>query len=302
MTHDPTPSFRRTRHDAAFPIDRFRQVRFRHGLFCPRCGDTDVHRWGSFGWRRRYRCLGCRRTFSDFTGTPLAYLKRVELWEPYCIMALATATVRQSARHLGVHPSTSFRWRHRLLARLLETEPGDLSGRISVDLAWLPHSDKGARRLPRPARRTAFTGMSWETRIAWILVACDDSGRAIGTRLGPARPGLADVFGVLQDRVSGGTTLLGRSNLWGLLARAANRLGLAFEREFYVHAHLRPRTEAERARAYLLRWKSWTRRFRGIATKYVDHYLVWFRLLDRLEGRPASRPEPDRYLLLGSFP
>lgn len=302
MRPDQPPSTRLIRHVGGFPIDRFRRLRFRDGLFCPRCGDTDVHRWGSFGWRRRYRCLGCRRTFSDFTGTPLAYLKRVELWEPYCVLALTTATVRRSARHLGVDPSTSFRWRHRLLASLRETEPGHLSGRISVDVTWLPHSDKGARGLDRPPRRVAYTGMSWETRIAWILAACDDSGRSVGARLSSARPGLVDVLGLLQDRISGGTTLLGRPNRWSLLARAASQLGLVFEREFFVPAQRRPPTSPEQARVYLVRWKSWTRRFMGIATKYVDHYLVWFRLLDRVGGRPGGPPEMERLLLLGAFP
>lgn len=286
----------------AFPIGRFRRARFRDGIVCPRCGHTDVHRWGSFGWRRRYRCLGCRRTFSDFTGTPLAYLKRVELWESYCTLALRTATIRQSARRLGVDPSTAFRWRHRLLATLRDTERGRLSGRISVDMTWLPHSDKGTRGLARPARRVAYTGMSWETRIAWVLAACDDSGRAIGAYTGAARPRLPTVIALLQQRAGDGTSLLGRSSLWGLLARAAGRLGLAFEREFYVPLRARDAADPEQARVYLLRWKKWLTRFRGIATKYIDHYLAWFRLLDRVAGRPGGPLEADRLLLLGRFP
>ena len=47
---------------------------------CPHCGCDGVHRWGSANDRPRYRCTGCRKTFTPLTGTPLAGLHHPERW------------------------------------------------------------------------------------------------------------------------------------------------------------------------------------------------------------------------------
>jgi len=41
--------------------------------------------------------------------------------------------------------------------------------------------------------------------------------------------------------------------------------------------------------AYDSRLKNWIRRFHGVAAKYLDSYLGWFRTLDRSAGT-ALRP------------
>ena len=47
--------------------------------------------------------------------------------------------------------------------------------------------------------------------------------------------------------------------------------------------------------AYASRLRSWMRRFKGVATKYLASYLGWFRMLDRA---PGSAPEPASVLVL----
>ena len=47
--------------------------------------------------------------------------------------------------------------------------------------------------------------------------------------------------------------------------------------------------------AYVSRLRSWMRRFKGVATKYLASYLGWFRMLDRA---PGSVPEPASVLVL----
>jgi transposase-like protein len=286
---------------APFPIEGFRRLRFAEDLACPRCRSTRICRWGRFGWRRRYRCSGCRRTFSDFTGTPLAYLKRVDLWEPHARLALQSTTIRAAALRLGVHPTTTFRWRHRLLAGLHGTDRGRLTGRISVDLTYVAHSEKGSRSLTRPARRRGFRGFSWQGPVAWVLAATDDLGRSTGSCVGPRQPRIDELVEALASHVAGGSTLLAQPNRRGVLARTAGRLGLAFEDELALPLHVGHRARPEHARVYLFRWKAWMRRFRGVATKYLDRYLVWFRLLERVRLGPLPRGL-DAFYLLGAFP
>lgn len=292
MNMDPAAS---TPDTPRFPIRLFRHLRFRHGLFCPRCGHTRIHRWGRYGCRRRYRCLGCRRTFSDFTGTPLAYLKRVELWPRFCSLALHAPTVRAAAHRLGIDPSTSFRWRHRLLASLCRTEAVELEPQISVHIDWFARSEKGSRALNRPARRVAFFGLSFQTDPVWAVFGCDGEGRSLGALLDAPRPSPPSVRAVLEKRIRPGSTLLSRQGWGSVIARTADQLDLRYDKEPASPAHLEP------GRLYVVRLRTWLVRFHGVATRYLDNYLVWFRLIDygatRLQAPPAASS-----LLAGEFP
>ena len=52
--------------------------RFQADLKCPHCEGRYIHRHGTARGLRRYKCLGCARTFNALTGTPLARLRKRE--------------------------------------------------------------------------------------------------------------------------------------------------------------------------------------------------------------------------------
>ena len=68
----------RMRAGVKFSEDRcyeiLRQMRWPKGIICPLCEGKRVTTHSKFAStsRRRYLCVGCRRTFTDLTGTPLA--------------------------------------------------------------------------------------------------------------------------------------------------------------------------------------------------------------------------------------
>ena len=292
----PTTSSETLGDAPAFPIEAFRALRFQDGPCCPRCGEDRVQRWGRFGWRQRYRCKGCRRTFSDFTGTPLAYLKHVDRWPAFCRFFPRALTVRRTAVLLAIHPTTSFRWRHRLLDGLRSSEAPALSGRVSVDFGWLPYSTKG-RRMPRTARPGASVD---SRRLAWVVAACDASGASFARHTGETCPGWPRLRQVLAGRIRWGSVLLYRTNRKLRIAPAAAALGIASEHERALLIGAR-RRDPEKARVNLARYRRWEQRFRGIATRYLDNYLVWFRLAEVAGGRvrPPRQLDP---VLAGVFP
>lgn len=107
------------------------------GPACPRCGSGHVHKWGLLHGRQRYRCKSCTRTFTELTGTPLAHLKRQEQWGRMGWCLWEGLSVRNSARVLGVHPFTAFRWRHRFLAALRAHQRPHLTGVTELTVASL---------------------------------------------------------------------------------------------------------------------------------------------------------------------
>ena len=85
------------------------------GRPCPHCGCARMHRCGQASGLQRFRCLGCGRSHNALTGTPMARLRKREHWLAYFQCALDSLVVRAAAAKIGVHRTTSFRWRHRFI-------------------------------------------------------------------------------------------------------------------------------------------------------------------------------------------
>lgn len=278
------------------------------GVRCPHCAGAAVIRWGTFAGRQRYRCKRCSRTFSDFTGTPAAYCKRIDLWIEYAEGMLGAESVRRTAARLRVSPATAFRWRHRMLAGVRQADRNPMTGRIEATELGLRHSEKGARCLPRRARRRGGGGASGNERVIVVFAAMaavsgggdvaagapapDDAWSAR-----PARPlcsrrtteGAAAPAADLAE-VAGHRFLTGRMLRQVLLPRLRRPCKLVAPRGPYsAYGSLckGDRLDYEcapvtRANALRRRYQLWTFGFRGVATRYLAHYLSWFLLLERL--------------------
>jgi hypothetical protein len=69
------------------------------------------------------------------------------------IAVLQSGTIRRAAALAGIHRNTSFRWRHRFLARTKTDRIWPLNGITEADETYLLESQKGSRHLDRPPRR-----------------------------------------------------------------------------------------------------------------------------------------------------
>lgn len=221
---------------------------------CPHCGGERVQRWGRFGRRRRYRCVRCARTFSDFTGTSLHRLRRPELWPSFCRAMLDGQTVRRAAARIGVHRDTAFRWRHRLLRELRSAD-----GRTPLG----PLVNVGEHRF---YERT------------WVLFGLDERGRAMGEPIGPVRARPETVRSLLAHRLDRKATVLSVEGPYGAIAGFARQGGVSWLRRHPVDARYDHRVE--RIPAFAVRFRTWLRRFRGVADHYLGNYAAWFRLVD----------------------
>lgn len=54
--------------------------------------------------------------------------------------------------------------------------------------------------------------------------------------------------------------------------------------------------------AYHSRLKAWIGRFHGVATKYLDHYLGWFRYMDTPENLNENKLFRIQQQLMGTWP
>lgn len=273
---------------------------------CPRCGSSCTVRWGRFSGRQRHRCRSCRRTFSDLTGTPLAYSKRLHLWPAFGACMAAGLSVRRTGRRLGIDKDTAFRWRHRLGYAYAEdcyTLSGP--GRVAVAQTLMTASEKGiptaGRRRPH-LRRARLTRSYLSTRVVVSFVLWDGLFTWEFSALPIERlfPTAQDLQGMLGAFVPRGSVLIApdlRSTALGGFARSHGCTMIrAFEGSVPDSgSHLgasspTPSMEsieslAHRARTACRGWKRWLRRFRGVGSVHLGSYLAWYRQLVMALGR-----------------
>jgi transposase-like protein len=268
---------------------------------CPHCQSAGVVRNGSAHGLQRYKCCGCRRTFNALTGTPLARLRRRSKWLAQAEVLREGTTIRQAATRLTVASSTAFRWRHRFLALPKTVQAQALMGIAEADETFFLHSRKGQRSLDRKPRRrggrAAKRGLSREQ--VPVLVARDRSGATANIIL--AADGKADLVAALKPLLPSDTILCTDGS--SVLAAAVKEIGVT-HRPVNVSAGCRVVAgvyHIQNVNAYDSRLKNWIRRFHGVATKYLDSYLGWFRTLDR--SAPATvQPASLLGLALGARP
>jgi transposase-like protein len=256
----------------------------RMGSVCPHCGGTRMVRNGHAHGLQRYKCRGCQRSFNALTGTPLARLRQKGKWLAQAEAVREGLTIKQAAAKLQVAPSTAFRWRHRFLALPKTVHAQVLSGIAEADQTYFLHSMKGQRKITRKPRRrggkAAKRGLSKEQ--VPVLVARDRAGATADFVL--EADSKDQVAAALKPILAVDAILC--TDASGMLAAVAKELGIA-HRPVNVSAGQRVVAgvyHIQNVNAYDSRLKNWMRRFHGVATKYLDSYLGWFRTLDRSAG------------------
>jgi transposase-like protein len=255
------------------------------GRPCPHCHCPHKQRCGSANGLQRFRCRDCRRTHNALTGTPLARLRKREHWLGFLQCVLDSRTVRDSARITGVHRTTSFRWRHRFVAAAARDRPAGLCGIVEVDETYRLGSQKGARKLNRPARRRGAVasqrGINDEHDC--LLVARDRSGATLDFHTGRGPVSVEQLHACLGLALAADALLISdAANAYRCFAREAHITHEAANVAVNVAAGARVRgaIHIHNVSAWHSRFNSWLVRFRGVASRYLANYSGWQRLLD----------------------
>jgi transposase-like protein len=253
---------------------------------CPHCRGTSLYRHGAANGLQRFRCRACRRTFNCLTGTPLARLRHKAKWLDYLDCMLDSRTVRKAAAQVAIAKNTSMRWRHRFLNATKADRPACLNGIAEADETFLLESQKGARKLNRPARKrggkASKRGISHEQ--VCILVARDRNGHTWDFVTGRRPVTKAQLQRHLPPILTPDT----------LLVTDANQAYRAFAKEagvahdfVNVSAGQRVARQASGAihvqnvNGYHSRFHGWLLGFRGVATRYLPNYLGWRWAIDQ---------------------
>ncbi|MEX5744055.1 IS1595 family transposase, partial [Massilia sp. X63] len=163
--------------------------------------------------------------------------------------------------------------------------PQLLNGIAEADEMFLLESQKGAKKLDRPARkrggRAGKRGISRE--LDCILVARDRGGQTIDAVVGRGALTAAHLARHLLPRLDRQVLLV--SDGHAAYRAFARQHGIAHQ-AVDLRAGVRVRRSAagaihvQNVNAYHSRFRQWLSRFRGVASRYLSNYLGWHWALD----------------------
>ena len=260
--------------------DFMMEHRFAKGLFCPCCGSKRVIKNGKRSdGRQSFLCEDCYGRFSSTTGTILrGSPKKLSVWKKFVECLMNGYTVRKSAEVCSIDPSTSFKWRHKILDALQNMANSvELSGIVEADETFFRVSYKGNRsksdeKIPRESRHRggcSKRGLSDEQ--ACVPCAVTRDGLSIAKATNSGKASTDDIEKALGGRIKEDTILCtDEMNSYSGFAKKYNldlHQSKGDKSRFGMY-------NIQRVNAYHSVLKKFLENYNGVATKYLNNYLV----------------------------
>ena len=277
--------------------------RFKKGLKCPKCGNSELNKNGKTYGRQRYICKKCRRTFDERSLSPLSNTKlSLEKWLKYCQFMIEGGTIRMCAEEVGVSVPTAFFMRHRILDVInVSLKDEILEGIVETDACYINESFKGSPAYMHfdekyfksfDKSRASYLGVHFnktpgmiqshrnikESQIC-INTAIDKKGhiltRIVDNDFGKSNNKIKsrNMVSFFEGKVEKDATLCVYSWKYRKVAR---ELDLKLVKVFNQS---NPIYNVKRVFKYNRELREWMRNFNGVATKYLNNYLTWFKFL-----------------------
>lgn len=188
---------------------------------------------------------------------------------------LESQVLRVSARLCTIHLKTSFRWRHRFLELLTTLNTWGLEGIIEADETQLPWSEEGSRTLTR--KTLGSEGRKSLDVADPKKIGCPFSSFVIEVNI-PLKQFIPDVSEkTLVNEWKG--KLQKDSVLCSDGLKPYVEISLRIDKVFHIKG----------VNAYHSCLNGKIKRIHEVATKYLDHYLVWHRYMDITEELNENR-------------
>jgi transposase-like protein len=255
-------------------------------ITCPHCSSVKICANGKLKGVQRYYCNACKKNFSETTGKFWFGLKKKDKIHGYLYCLLSGYSIRKSAKETGISIQTSFDWRHKLLTSFGSVSVEEFEGIVESDDLFFAYSEKGNRNLERPAKKRGEkankAGISNE-KVA-VVATCDRSGNK-------------DFKVATRGRISKkdlDQTLNGKLNKAEVLCSDSHRSYTAFAKGRTIthkkfNASKGQRTvdkvyHVQNVNNMDMRLRKFMESFNGVATKYLQNYLNWFLVLEKIKN------------------
>jgi hypothetical protein len=192
-------------------------------------------------------------------------------------------TLRNISKLLGMNLSTAFSWRHKILSVAVTKTDNILTETVEVNEFWLKENFKGSRSI-KPYFRNV------ENRYLIIMLSCRDSRGNIllrtaakqGSRMLQYRE-ISDILSPVIKRCK--TFVSSRNMAFNSFSKQHRfKYSMPYSPSLRLEGVTLKNAEIQ-SRGFL----GFLKRFRSVASKYLSHYINWFRvMLNKSGSLPAE--------------
>lgn len=271
--------------------------RFTSGFVCPHCGcighisrNGHIYKTDKDGNKtidkQRYVCKDCGKSFTVLSNSVASGTrKNLSIWESFAKCMMNGFSVRKSAGICGIHRNTAFVWRHKLLDALQKhAEKSKLDGIIEADETFFRVSYKGNHRrssfkMPRESRKRGGSAHKRGLSTEQVCVPCaiDRKGNSYSKIASLGRIATKNLHSIFDDKICSKSTLCtDKMNAYIRFAKN-NDIQLIQLKSGKVKKGI---YSIQRINSYHSKLKKFMDRFNGVATKYLNNYLIWHKWYD----------------------
>ena len=256
---------------------------------CPYCEGKEVIKYGMYRKEQRYKCKaeGCGKTFTSNIYNQFRYSKKFkDKWKEYFELLNNGLTIRECAVKLNITVVTAFFWRHRFLYDIKSKYYIEkITSYVELTKMVVVENFKGSREIPNSKRDkiTIVNALNDSIDIIPIIAARKHLGfYEIRDNIIPRLDRKAYVRGFID----------GRLKSFAKIFNEINKVKVRKVKEETIDIQ------------YSIKAKKWLNKFRGVATKYLDHYLSLrlfeyknnIFLSEKIKGEFSLKPEINTYI------
>lgn len=258
---------------------------------CPYCNKDKILKWGIRSDMQRYKCKSCNKTFNSLTHTPLARLRRKGHWLDYSECLKKGITIRKAATNCEIHRNTSFRWRHRFIDNLKQIKAKELSGVIETGDISLKESFKGAKKNHKELFK--------ERKTIKVIFNIDRNQNIFD--LTNIKLNINNLNKLVSNNIEKDSMILLESEKYYIDFAKQQNIQFIVMKENKTINNL---VSIQKLLSYKEEFSKWIfNHFRGVATKYLENYVSWYRCLNEFEEEllpltllyRAKQPENYKY-------
>ena len=250
---------------------------------CPHCEHIKYVKMGKDKGVQRYKCKGCKRTFTPFTGTWMAQIHKKDKLADYLKLMQQGLSLDKIRLKLGINKKTAFDWRHKITTSLEQYETDKFLGITESDETFFLHSEKGSGRIKSKSRKRGkqikTRGISNE-QVA-VIVSADRKGEISLNLACFGRITKDDIVKAIGNKISKQTVLCTDGH--------NSYKGFAIDNKLEHHTSkakqfTKGKFHIQNINSLHSRLKKWINRdLYGVSTKYLQNYLNWFRYKEKFK-------------------
>ncbi|HOV56044.1 MAG TPA: IS1595 family transposase, partial [Bacteroidales bacterium] len=236
--------------------------------------------------------------FRETAKSLVYYSHKYYLLMDYIKCMLEGKSLRACAREVGISLPTSFKWRHKILAAIQGLEGGiNFSGITETDELLMEYSEKGRKFKTLEEKEQAMKTV--HPNVA-VLVMTDREGNLLFKRTGENKVQNSQIKEELKRRVSENNLICFKPNneFEQAVKESPSKKVLVMHKTKGLSIY-----SVNVAEKKITNFLVWMMRFRGVATKYLQNYLMWFVVMnkylkDKVEsdiGRLLNLSSHDRW-------